>query len=33
MPWNWKRIEKEWLADGRVAHISEVTVDSFNEVD
>jgi hypothetical protein len=33
MPWTWKRIEKEWLADGRVAHISEVTIDSFKEVE
>jgi hypothetical protein len=31
MAWTWERIQSEWLGEGRVAHLSEVIVDCFNE--
>jgi hypothetical protein len=33
VPWTWERIEQEWLGESRVAHISEVVIDCFNEVE
>ncbi len=33
MPWTWRQIEDEWLGESSIAHISEVIIDCFNEVE
>ena len=33
MPWTWERIEREWLGENRIAHLSEVILECFNEVE